>query len=586
MIPSLLSALFGSSTPLQPGRAEASPPEAPEPSGEDFVSALLRAFGTAGPVEADPSPVKGSFAAPGSPLSGTLEGTLLAAPSAVGGTGDSFGSSGLDAVADRLGTDGPERTDTGSAEELRRTDARTMSSDAANDALALSPLPTDVSMADRSWERLDPDLRSRLETVVHRMDAEYGHDVRLIEGYRSPDRQSHLFEQGRSRPGPVVTWTLDSAHLAGRAVDVQVDGSFDVTPGYSRLQQVAAEEGLRTLGMRDPGHLELSSLPRGMAQVSQEAPARVQEARQVIAPQALGGIARPAQVAGIARVAQVARIAQLARVARPGQGRVDATGSAATTEAPPDSATPSGTAPLVIPDLAPRQPLSPVRLGLTFADAGGGALPGDNARSDAGSGLGTDAGQASSDGNADLGAEARLAAIDILAAGTDGAVSRAAPVSSSGLDTMSRVESVLHARELAGTALPGRVSVRLEGTGGSMDQMRVDLFGRVVEADLDVADAETAALIRSRVSELHNALETRGLELGSLGVATSGAELSVDPLFGARTDATTDLLRSLLGTTAGDTSRDSSGRERWEQQRTNDDGTDSDRPHREPAKEE
>ena len=35
-------------------------------------------------------------------------------------------------------------------------------------------------------------------------------------------RQNLLYEQGRSRPGPVVTWTRNSNHLVGRAVDVMI----------------------------------------------------------------------------------------------------------------------------------------------------------------------------------------------------------------------------------------------------------------------------------------------------------------------------------------------------------------------------
>ncbi|MFN5582664.1 MAG: hypothetical protein ACK5BA_09175, partial [Gemmatimonas sp.] len=71
-----------------------------------------------------------------------------------------------------------------------------------------------------------------------------------METTRSQERQDWLFEQGRTRGGPVVTWTRDSAHTRGAAVDVMIDSTWDNPAGYARLQRIAREEGLRTLGMR------------------------------------------------------------------------------------------------------------------------------------------------------------------------------------------------------------------------------------------------------------------------------------------------------------------------------------------------
>lgn len=50
-------------------------------------------------------------------------------------------------------------------------------------------------------------------------------DFMVIEGVRTKDRQKALYAQGRTTPGPVVTWTLNSPHLPGsdgfgRAVDL------------------------------------------------------------------------------------------------------------------------------------------------------------------------------------------------------------------------------------------------------------------------------------------------------------------------------------------------------------------------------
>ncbi|HYV99727.1 MAG TPA: M15 family metallopeptidase, partial [Gemmatimonadaceae bacterium] len=105
---------------------------------------------------------------------------------------------------------------------------------------------------------LQPEFRVRIERVIQRMESEYGHDVTVAETRRSQPRQDQLFEQGRTAPGPVVTWTTRSRHTDGLAADLIIDGSSENYSAYERLHQIAAEEGLRTLGSRDPGHVELA----------------------------------------------------------------------------------------------------------------------------------------------------------------------------------------------------------------------------------------------------------------------------------------------------------------------------------------
>ena len=41
----------------------------------------------------------------------------------------------------------------------------------------------------------------------------------VYEAFRSAERQAYLYASGRVRPGPVITYTLDSAHELGVAVD-------------------------------------------------------------------------------------------------------------------------------------------------------------------------------------------------------------------------------------------------------------------------------------------------------------------------------------------------------------------------------
>lgn len=76
-------------------------------------------------------------------------------------------------------------------------------------------------------DALNPEFRARLGRVVTRMNEEYGHSVEIVEGFRPQARQEFLYEQGRTRPGDVVTWTKSSKHTLGMAADVKVDGSYD-----------------------------------------------------------------------------------------------------------------------------------------------------------------------------------------------------------------------------------------------------------------------------------------------------------------------------------------------------------------------
>lgn len=64
-----------------------------------------------------------------------------------------------------------------------------------------------------------------LVRVVERAIELTPQDFAVLEGVRTPERQQELYAQGRTKPGPVVTWTLRSRHFAdvdgyGYAVDL------------------------------------------------------------------------------------------------------------------------------------------------------------------------------------------------------------------------------------------------------------------------------------------------------------------------------------------------------------------------------
>ncbi|MFN9213906.1 MAG: hypothetical protein ACK6DK_04925, partial [Gemmatimonadota bacterium] len=196
-----------------------------------------------------------------------------------------------------------EADDAEEADEAASADAATRADDAAaHDEAVVPPAavlppaavpptplavvpPVATSSHDAALATVQPALRDRLERVIERMQREFGHDVRVVEGRRSQARQDALYAQGRTAPGPVVTWTRDSAHRDGAAVDVMINGGYDDAAAFRTLARIAAEEGLRTLGPRDPGHLEVATAPDA-------GPAR-------------GTAAMPSPVAVVARVASL-----------------------------------------------------------------------------------------------------------------------------------------------------------------------------------------------------------------------------------------------------------------------------------------
>lgn len=53
-----------------------------------------------------------------------------------------------------------------------------------------------------------------------RIAEDQGLEVMITETYRTQERQDYLYEQGRTRPGQVVTWTRNSQHTKRNAFDI------------------------------------------------------------------------------------------------------------------------------------------------------------------------------------------------------------------------------------------------------------------------------------------------------------------------------------------------------------------------------
>lgn len=68
-------------------------------------------------------------------------------------------------------------------------------------------------------------VHPNLVRVIERAIQLSSQDFTVLEGIRTPQRQEELYAQGRTKPGPVVTWTLKSRHFIqadgwGHAVDL------------------------------------------------------------------------------------------------------------------------------------------------------------------------------------------------------------------------------------------------------------------------------------------------------------------------------------------------------------------------------
>jgi hypothetical protein len=122
---------------------------------------------------------------------------------------------------------------------------------------------------DNTLDNLVGYVAARAQRVITRMQAR-GFDPIVFEGKRSVQRQRWLYGQGRSklqcmkagispaysRPGSIVTKTLASKHITGKAVDIISKSRLWNHPAFfAALKQEAARENLHVLNF-EQCHLE------------------------------------------------------------------------------------------------------------------------------------------------------------------------------------------------------------------------------------------------------------------------------------------------------------------------------------------
>lgn len=426
------------------------------------------------------------------------------------------------------------------------------------------------------FDTLIPEFRSRLERVIDRMQTEFGYKVEVVETVRSQERQDQLFRQGRVTPGAVVTWTRSSRHTDGLAADLKVDGTWSNPVAYDRLARVAGEEGLRTLGTRDPGHVELSRaalakasaaaldddgaatatriarLMEGIQSASRQA-TRVAGGLEPVGatvpdtPPQVDGIARVAQVARTATVAQVARVATVAQVAglaKPGTSREAPAEAPSFTATVPDAAR---TTPRSIVEARQATPVSHLPAGVA-PEAG----PPNDARHDHVSTKERERDLRRVEPGVARGDESVLArALEVEPREsilTTNRVERAEPRLST--TVMDRINQIVTMRDTAADRPLSSVLLRLDRPDGGADRIRVDLRGSAVGASFDMSDAGMAEDLGRHLTDLARSLGRQGLDAEAVTVrALAGKEpsLGVAQAVAAERDALRATMSSSLG---------------------------------------
>ena len=417
-------------------------------------------------------------------------------------------------------TDGRALVDESETDESSRIsglmNARSHAADAALAHSAALAAATAASAANpgspvKNLEAVSPELRGKVERVIERMKNEYGHDVQVVETARSQERQEWLFAQGRTRSGPVVTWTHDSAHTRGDAVDVIIDGSWDNAEGFGRLQRIAREEGLRTLGMKDPGHLEL---------------AKGQDMSNGLTSRG-AAMANPSSTAATANVAQVAGVAQVATVA-------DA--------APTSNAAPAAAYTAVAQQTSrAEQQNNGNAFGRGDRDEQGKPL-------NSGRKLGHEKRAAESTDSYGAMQQSAPGMTGVERNGQTTAVNASEHVGSTQAQRVSDIQAL---RADAPASPLNRMTLNIDGANGEKQQVTVDLRGNVVSTQINT-DAATADRLRMRTADLQDALGRHGLESDTVKISGLKPTDSVDR--GHAVGAERDALK--VGSTASSNAQD------------------------------
>lgn len=119
-----------------------------------------------------------------------------------------------------------------------------------------------ISRPNRDMNLLNPMFRKKVDIFLSEAKKKW-HNIMVFEWWRSNERQRWLYAQWRTRPGRVVTRTLQSKHLVGNAVDIVfvVSGKPSRQWDYDWLIRIWNSLGMRNLKPRETCHFEDNGSP-------------------------------------------------------------------------------------------------------------------------------------------------------------------------------------------------------------------------------------------------------------------------------------------------------------------------------------
>jgi hypothetical protein len=386
--------------------------------------------------------------------------------------------------------------------------AQALAASATVDPPARPAVERTVTVPSRNLDALAPEFRARLDRVITRMRNEFGHDVQLVETGRSPERQAWLFAQGRTRPGPVVTWTQQSAHLTGDAADVIVDGRWRDEQAYGRLHRIADEEGLRTLGARDPGHLELPAAVRELRVQLAGAATNAQPATDNTTALTIGS-----ELAQQAIARATARTQRTSRTESTPSMRHDASMSHS------DFANSGGSlaAPAEVASVATvAVPARVAQPGVTRTISNGERVESDL----------TLAEQTRSRRRTDRDAPEQGLALGTAPRGTPPSSTFAADAPAGRL--VGTIDRVDHTTAIAGRSPRevAQLTLALDGGNGQRDDITIGVRSGAVGATIATSDGAMAERLRDNVLDLRKALESRGLGMDEFRAESRRVDVS------------------------------------------------------------
>lgn len=120
-----------------------------------------------------------------------------------------------------------------------------------------------VTMANRDIKSLQPIAQQACELFLNECKKK-NIPIFITETHRSQARQDYLYEQGRTRPGQIVTWTKNSNHTSGYAWDIAVNPPHDLYDAkiIAKAGEVAKELDIEwggTWNTPDTPHFQVSN---------------------------------------------------------------------------------------------------------------------------------------------------------------------------------------------------------------------------------------------------------------------------------------------------------------------------------------